>query len=238
MEELKQLGLTNTEIKIYITLLELGPSLASAIAKKSLVNRAVTYHVLENLIKKGLVSYVIKENRKYFNAAEPKGLLAILKEKEETIKEIIPRLDALKKPPKERFIIEVFEGKEGFKTVMNDVLKEGKEYFILGFTGKGPEIAKYWYAHWQRRRIKKKILRKVLFPKSMKGTLFVKYPLTKAKFFPENYQTPASALIYGKDKVLIFLPLQKDFAGIRITNKKIFQSYKAYFNLLWEIAKK
>lgn len=59
-EILKEIGMTETEIKVYIALLEQGESLASKISLKAGVERAVTYHILEKLIKKGIVSYVIK----------------------------------------------------------------------------------------------------------------------------------------------------------------------------------
>ena len=51
VEILKEIGLTETEVKIYIKLLELGPSLASGISKKANVERAVTYHILEGYYK-------------------------------------------------------------------------------------------------------------------------------------------------------------------------------------------
>jgi len=142
-EILKELGLTNTEIKVYLTLLELGQSLASKISQIANVERAVTYHILEKLIKKGLVSYVIKENRKYFSSAEPKTLKYLLKEKEASLNDLIPELIKLKKQEDQPLFIEVFRGKEGFKTVMEDLIQEKKSYYIIDYTGKGPEIAKF-----------------------------------------------------------------------------------------------
>ena len=130
-EILKDLGLTNTEIKIYITLLEFGSSLASVISKKSNIERTVTYHILEKLIRKGIVSYVIKENRKYFSSAEPERLKNILKEKEQSLNELIPELIKIKKQEEHPLSIEVFRGKEGFKTVMGDLIKDKKSYFII-----------------------------------------------------------------------------------------------------------
>jgi len=237
IEILKQVGLTNTEIKIYLALFELGPSLASKIAGKASVERAVTYHILENLIKKGIVGYVIKENRKYFSSTNPEKLLDLLKEKEIAVKEIIPELKRLRLPLKEEPSIEVYKGKEGLKTVLNDVLDEKKDYLIIGYTGAAERLVKYWFAHWQRRRVKLRIKRKVLFPFLMKGQESLKYPLTQSKFLPKNYSTPASTLIYGTDKILIFLPIQEDFTGIVIKSKEVWNSYKNTFDILWKMSK-
>src|SRR3989344_5601969 len=90
---LEDAGLTKTEAKIYLALLELGPSLAGEITKKSGIHRRSVYDAIERLIEKGLVSYMKTNNRKYFEAVKPDRLLDILREKEENIKSIIPELE-------------------------------------------------------------------------------------------------------------------------------------------------
>ncbi len=233
-EVLKEIGLTNTEIKVYVTLLELGPSLASKISKTANVERTVTYHVLEKLIRKGIVSFVIKENRKYFSAAEPEKLRDLLREKEDILNQIIPQLVKLKKSEEQPLSIEVFRGKEGFKTVMEDLIRDKKPYYILGYTGKGPDIAKFWFVHWQKRRIKNKVKRYLLVHKGKENLKILKYPLTRIKILPEQiiHEPKTSTIIYS-DKILLFLPLE-EFAGIRIKNKEIHDSYKEYFDILWK----
>lgn len=245
-EILKTLGLTDAEINVYLALFNLGDSLASKIAKKAHVERSFTYHALESLIQKGLVGYVIKENRKYFHAVEPEKLLDFFKEKkekmqeqEDTLSKLIRSLH-LTKATKTPFLnVEVYRGVEGFKTVMNDLIKEKKNYFIIGYTAKSTTIAKYWYAHWNYKRVKMKIKRFLLIPKSMEKKTALKFPLTEVRHLPKKYTAPAKAstIIYGTDKTLIFLPLLDDFAGIAIKNKEIHNSYKDFFDLMWKEAK-
>lgn len=238
-EALKEIGLTDTEIKVYVTLLQEGQSLASAISEKSKVERAVTYHILEKLMRKGLVSYVIRENRKYFNAAEPEKLKDLLKEQEAALNDIIPELTKLKKQDNQQISIEVFRGKEGFKTVLDDLIRDKKPYYIIGYTGAGSEIAEFWYKHWNKRRIKNKVHRYLLLNKGNEELKALEYPLTSIKILPYSaiHESKSSIIIYGDDKVLLFLPIE-EFAGIRIKNKEIHNSYKEYFSLLWKLAKK
>jgi len=238
-EILKELGLTNTEIKVYLTLLELSPSLASKISKKANVERTVTYHTLEKLLRKGIISYVIKENRKYFSAAEPEKLKDLLKEKEASLNDLIPELLKIKKSKEHPLSIEVFKGREGFKTVMEDLIRDKQSYYIIGYTGKGLDIAKFWYIHWNKRRVKNKIHRHLLIHKGKENLETLKYPLTTLKILPEQivHEPKTSTIIYGNDKILLFLPLE-EFAGIRIKNKEIHDSYKEYFDILWKKSKK
>ena len=67
-EELKLLGLNDIDVKVYIVLLKLGESLASEIAKNAEIPRASVYDILERLQQEGLVSYIVKDYKKYFSA--------------------------------------------------------------------------------------------------------------------------------------------------------------------------
>ncbi len=87
-------GLTDTEAQIYLALLNLGPSTATTIAKKANIHRRSVYDTTTRLIKKGIIGYIIKNNRKYFEAVDPERLLEIIKEKEQAINNILPQLKA------------------------------------------------------------------------------------------------------------------------------------------------
>src|SRR3989338_11363254 len=126
IEKLLKFGLAEKEAKVYLACLELGDSVASDIALKSNLPRTLVYDILERLIDLGLISYAIKANRKVFRAADPDEFLRIAHEKEEAINEALPELKRLQKiKGVKRPKVEVYEGKEGMKTVMNDILGSG-----------------------------------------------------------------------------------------------------------------
>ncbi|MBU2442745.1 MAG: helix-turn-helix domain-containing protein, partial [Nanoarchaeota archaeon] len=62
---LEDLGLSEAEAKVYLALLETGSTLAGPIIKKTGLHRGTTYQILQRLIEKGLVSYVIKAGKRY-----------------------------------------------------------------------------------------------------------------------------------------------------------------------------
>ena len=68
-------GLSIREVKTYTTLRTQGELMASELAKKTGLIRTNVYDVLNSLIKKGIVAYVIRNGKKYFRAAEPEKLL-------------------------------------------------------------------------------------------------------------------------------------------------------------------
>ena len=73
-EELKEFGLSENEIKIYIDLLKTGTATANRLSKLSGVKRSTTYDNLNLLVNKGLVSSIIKEKVIYFEAIDPKKM--------------------------------------------------------------------------------------------------------------------------------------------------------------------
>ena len=234
-EVFQQLGLDYREINIYMELLKLGPSKAGELSQRIAIDRSVVYKLLYRLIEKGFVSSVIRENRKYFQATDPEKLLDVLKEREDRLQEIIPELRSLKKVIVETQV-EVYKGKEGFKTVMNDLLKQKKDLYGIGYTAKGPEIIKYWYEQWNNRRIKKKIHRIYLVSSETAKKEVTKRSLTTIKIMPEGFISPSSTIIYG-DNVAIFFPEEDDFTGIIIRSKRIAKAHKSFFDTLWKLSK-
>src|SRR3989344_8299023 len=127
-DSLRNIGLTNGEIKVYISLLEIGSSTTWNITKKSEISGSKVYEVLERLAKKGLVSSINKNGVKYFEASSPNRILDYLKEKENQVKEekisiqkIIPEL-ILKQKNKGKNEVKVLTGWEGLKTAEEDIL--------------------------------------------------------------------------------------------------------------------
>jgi len=63
LTQLKHIGLSNNEAKVYLAMLELGPSPVLDIAAKAAINRPTTYVQIELLKKKGLVSIKFRRCR-------------------------------------------------------------------------------------------------------------------------------------------------------------------------------
>ena len=117
-EELEEIGLTRNEAKIYLALIELGSASSSQIIQKTGFHRAIVYDLLEKLSARGLVGYVIQGRKKSFEATNPQRLLDILREKEERINSILPRLLELSRF-RSKLDVKIYKGREGIKTVFN-----------------------------------------------------------------------------------------------------------------------
>jgi HTH-type transcriptional regulator, sugar sensing transcriptional regulator len=240
-KSIEKLGLSPGETKVYLALVEDGSSLAGKISKKTGLNRTSVYDAIEKLIKKGLASYVNKENRKYFEAESPQKLKALLEKKEAELKDIrktIPSLMKLFDFKREKQEASVFEGLKGLKAVMENLLnelKEGDEQLVFGAAPQ-PDYIDSYLVNWSKRRVKRKIKARIVFCQGTKRAEKIKdMSLTKVRFVTEEQTTPASINIFGNN-VAIMIWTKEPIAFV-MKGKEIGESFKKYFELLWSTAK-
>jgi len=229
--ELREAGMTENESKVYIALIDLGPALAGQIARKTGLHRRTVYDTTEMLIEKGLIGYIIKNNRKLFQASNPNRILEIIKEKQNILSPFVEELQQRYHSTKEAEETNFFKGKEGLKTVFEDQL-ESKEILILGASPKAYDILQFYFKWYDKARKEKRIKARIIATdKRMK-----RIPLADIKYLPEKYANPVAVNIYN-DKTAIILWAREPIA-IVIKNKEIANAYKTYFELMWKIARK
>ena len=239
---LEQAGLSGNEVKVYLTLLNIGSALAGEITKKSGVNRTNVYDSLERLTEKGLVSYVIEANRKYFQAASPERITKYLEEKEKEIEnkrnkveQILPELEKRRKLNKEPQEATIYKGKRGLKSVAEDVLKE-KELLAFGAEGKFADLFTHYFEQWNLKRSNAKIPVKVIFnEKFRKKKSKMNYPLLTKRFNSTVQETPSTTWVYG-DKVAIIVWSEQPLATV-IRSKEVAHSYRQFFEIMWKDSK-
>lgn len=248
-EFLREIGLTDGEINVYMALLELGSSTVGPIIRKSGVSGSKVYIILDKLIKKGLVSSIYKGNVRYFEAESPMKINEYIEQKEIDIKKqkeefqkILPKLllkKELTKAKQSKMV--VYEGWEGTKTAFNDILQtlhRGDKYYVIGV----PETSKRsqrFMLRFYRIRAKKGIGVKVLMNSGTRkiGNQRKKIPFTEIRYLPKDMLTPATLNIYS-DKTIISMGKTEPKITILIRSDEITQSFKTYFNLLWKSSTK
>jgi sugar-specific transcriptional regulator TrmB len=242
MKELKEIGLTENEIKVYLTLLRLGSASAGRITEESGVHRRNVYDAIERLMKRGLAGHVLKGKIKYFEAASPKNILNILENEKDLlnrkakgINSIIPELLSIHSSRKRENVI-IYKGVEGIKTVLEDILKTGKTNHVIG-AHRPPEQVRNYLENFHRRRVRLGIKDKLIFNKSDadRAKALAKMPLTEVGFLPKSTDSNTAINIYG-DKVAILM--WSNPVGIVIENREVAKGFRDYFSLLWKMAMK
>lgn len=241
---LEKIGFTKNDKKVYLILLEIGSSTISDLTKKANLHRSYIYDILDKLINLGLVSFTIKNNKKHFNAESPERILKILEEREQEInqdkleiKKILPELAKKQKTALENQNAKIFLGKQGIKSVLEDILKTKKDFVSFGAEGKFKDIFKWYFDNWQKRRIKMKIKYSIIYNNKLQGKRPTKeQKLIQIRFLPEKYEFPATTIIYGNNVAIIIW--DENPICFVLESKKVAKSFKNYFEILWKIAKK
>lgn len=244
---LTQIGLTESEIKVYFALLELESSTVGPIIEKAKVPDSKIYIILEKLKEKGLVSFVIKNNVKHFQASDPKNLISILNEKEQEIIEqkkeleekIIPQIELKRKLVEEKQEAIVYETVEGLKSAFNlilQTLKAGEEYqvFVLGEALKEKSVIRF-LQNYHKKRIEKGIIVRLISEEMYKESIeeFHLYKGMTVRY--TNQKLPIGTFIF-KNHVMTIVWEEKPTAFV-IKSRKNYEYYKAFFEDIWMKAK-
>lgn len=237
---LEEFGLTKTEEKVYLALVRAGESNAADLIKKTQLHRTTVYDVLDRLIEKGVVSFVIKNKIKFYSSLDPSRFLDMLSEERAEIekkqvlaKELISKIHSIEKQANVKSIAQIFLGANGKKAVMQDLINEGQDFIEFGAEGRFEDEMSTYTKQWAEQRRKKKIKAKLLF---RKGIDVPTWDLNEIKFVSQEYQSPAATIVYG-NKVAIFIDEEPSLI-ILIESEKLAKSYRNYFNMLWKIAEK
>ncbi len=228
---LKDAGLTENENKIYLALIDLGPSLAGKISRKTGLHRRTIYDVTETLIQKGIISYILENNRRVFTANDPKHLIEMIDEKKAILSPLIEQLGQKFKTTKKNEQTNFYRGKNGLKIVLESQLNY-PEILILGANREAYKSIPYYFKWFNERRKQKKIKLRVITPdKSIQPKI-----LAETRYLPEKYSSPVVINIYGNSVAMILWG--KNPFAIVVEQDEFAQSYKKYFELMWKVAKK
>ncbi|MBS3147158.1 helix-turn-helix domain-containing protein [Candidatus Woesearchaeota archaeon] len=243
---LENIGLTHSETKVYLALIELGSSSVGPITEKANVASSKSYELLNKLMNKGLVTTYREGGFRYFKAVDPSRLLDFVKEKkaefdkyEIKISKIIPVLELKFNEHTVETEVEVFKGYKGAETIFKQMIKElksGDEFLVIG-GGDTPTQnihTKIFFEKVHRERSRKGIKLRIIYNETRRKTMnrMNLFPYTYARYLP--FGTPSTINIYNNTTIL--MSMSPTPAAIRIKDKKISESYKKYFEEMWKIA--
>jgi sugar-specific transcriptional regulator TrmB len=238
---LKNFGLKDKDIAVYLSLVELGPSPVRLIASKSGVNRGTTYDILKSLIALGLVSYYQKESHQYFVAESPDKLLGAIEDKSRElekvrtqIEESLPALKSLFEKQGGKPVMKLFEGNTGLKQILQDVLSvmdlaKDKTYYVYSSASLRKSVYESM-PEFSKKRIKAGIEVKTIA--LGEGGQLV--GMDERKWL-KTAQNPKATyeIIYGGKIAHISLDHADNAVGIVIENPDIYETQKLIFEFNW-----
>jgi len=242
---LLKFGLTEGEAKVYLALLK-GSSAKSEIIKNSGVSSSIVYEIIEKLIKKGLASYAVVENKKKFYASNPEKLFDLIEDERKRIENlnkdanrIIPFLKQITK--EKTLFANTYKNSDGLKAMLKEIeyeVKRGeiKEWLAMGVTSyKNESFNRLWLKWHKSFRAKHKIKARFIFCE--KGSKYYN-DLKKTSLSEVRYlkSIPLSCITVAGNSSFIMKYANYPYF-LHIKDIDVANTMKEIFNFLWNIAK-
>jgi len=235
---IKLLGLSDKEARVYVAILEQGPSSPQEISHISGLKRPTVYVILGELMERGIVSFIPYSKKKMYRVISPDELFQNVENKIKIVKEKLPEIKSLQKSDSEKPYTLFFDGVEGIKQIMSYKLEEMQNDELLHFmsiTSKKTIDLFEGFREYNRELRNKKISMRGITPSD---SLLKTYRKEDKEFGREvkevdlhEYKSNVS-IEMGKTwvKIVDLYNLQ----GIIIQNETITRSLKQIFEMIWK----
>jgi sugar-specific transcriptional regulator TrmB len=242
MDAFEALGLSEGERRVYAALVKLKSTTTGPLYKRSGVSQSKVYEILERLKNKGLAASIVKNGVTYWQPANPAIYLERVNRELEELKErrtVLEReLPSLMKEAYSPDEAHVLVGYNGFRSALFsflDAFKSGDEFVVFGSPVPIPEPFYSFLKAYNLDRIKKNIYARFLYGGSLREFAKGLYTLPKTKLRFMKGLTPSTIAI-GKDRIII-MTWENQGKFVVIMGKEIAESYRAFFESLWELSK-
>lgn len=247
-KSLQQLGLTDTQAKIYLSLLETGSVTVLGLHKSTGLQRPTVYDNLSLLEGMGLVSRTVQKGHKFYQAENPSTLQSLVQLKQAAIQNILPTLQDRYNQTQagNESKVKFFYSEEGLKQ-LTSYIPTAKEKTIrtVGSHERNivtPFTRKYLLSLWKA-RAQNKVKAKVLYcysdmtalkkDKDFSEIANIK-ALREVRILPKEINLEVLYTILD-DKVLFWSSSKYDFASL-MESPGYASSLKSIFDFLWSIS--
>src|SRR3989338_1035554 len=248
---LTRLGLNDKEVKVFLTLLTHGDQLASGIARFSGVTRTHVYDIAESLHKRGLVTVTEVRVARRYGAISHNGILEFVAQRQQSfaklekdLTEAASDFNALKSSTQPKTQVRFFEGPDGIRQILNelriDMEKSSERETVTVFpvdrlaNGVTNFIDDMLYINLpqlnKRDIIEDGPLAREYIERCKKGPVEHRY-----KIWPKEWGELLTDTVCWGDKVEISdVEDPKHVSGILITNHAYANTYRQWFEQLWD----
>lgn len=241
-EILEEIGLSKNEAKVYLGLIKLNRASAGDIYKATGIHRRNIYDTLERLMEKGLVFQISEKKTNFFQAVNPEKLNQLLEERSNKLQKIIPLLTKDFEEQNRKEEVYIYQGAEGFKNYLRDILEVRQEMYAMGAKGAlfDKRIEPYAQAFLDE-TVKRKIKLFHIFDHevSQSKSKFLEFLPGEYKFLPPEYSSEITLCTYG-DRVVSFTGRGVSNIGDTIklfvtVSPQVAEAQRKWFKCLWEM---
>jgi sugar-specific transcriptional regulator TrmB len=233
---LQDLGFSEKETKVYLSLNQYGPMPASTIARLTEIKRTSVYDILNALLQKNVITSYRQGIYTYFAIDDINKLYLYEKEKLNTAKLLIENLKDRNKY-QQNIQVNYYRGKEGYVEVYDEMIRSNPQEilcwtdinFLNVFT---PQQDVVGIADRVRRKISMRILMKDS-PRAREYRKNDSQLLREIRLLPATFRFETTLFIYQGH--VIFFDYHEPATAIRIQHDGIYLMMKEFFEITWPL---
>lgn len=226
----------------FIGLLKLGNAKVGRIIGSVRVSSSNVHDALDKLVKKGLVSFILKNNIKEYSSSPPESLKLLINQEKELVKEkelklnsLLANLSSIRKVSEPVQSAEIYAGlngiKSGFKKLIHPAHRTQKFLFFYKYDRSNIEIVHKFFSKLDIEDYYNRVPTQGLFSKEYKP-FFKERKKNKIEAKFTTHIIPSSVNIYG-DNVLI-IAWGENPIGFLIQSKEVARTFQVLFEEIWK----
>jgi sugar-specific transcriptional regulator TrmB len=237
---LQQLGFSEKEIRVYLTLLSGGPSSVRRLAKDTELNRGSVYEILKSLQKRQLAGMYQKHKKQFFIAEDPEKLIEVIAHKEQEVTglkrhlaEALPELKSLYVHGGAKPTVKYYEGSKGVTVILEDLLRtmsdqSDKMYRVYSSIALREYLYRE-YPHFTKERIARRLNVRVIAI----GAGGDDQPLAERRWLSAKKGSPTYSIIYGQKVAFFSLDAKGTPLGVLIEDASVAETEQMIFDHVW-----
>jgi sugar-specific transcriptional regulator TrmB len=234
--QLKQLGLNNSEIIVYLDLLKNGLSTPPLVSRRTKIARTNCYNILQELSMKELIAEQKTGARKAYLAKDPESLLRGIEKKKDILAQILPDLRGIFKMQKNKPLVRFFDGLEQIKQVYLETLGSKTVLAfssIKRFLDAYPEFSVVYGDQLMKREIEfHDVLARASQDRAAMEFKKQAGPLYEFRFLDQQYEEPTTDILVWEDNLAIVTLGESAFATV-LTSTALATTFRTMHSVMW-----
>lgn len=235
-QQLRSLGLHQTEIIIYLFLLKNGLSTPPIVSRETNIARTNCYNILLELKNKGLITQKIQAKKKLYQANDPDSLIDFLENKVLRAHEILPELKAIFTHQIIGPGIILFQGVEQIKDLYEQSLST-KTIFSIGSRVRLHELMPDFETYYFKEVQKRQIIFYDLTDQESKLIMAKMHSFLKGYYavrqLPPEYAETATDILIWDDSVAL-LNFKDSVSAMILKNQPLSDMLQMLFKIIWK----
>jgi predicted DNA-binding transcriptional regulator len=245
---LKRLGLSDSEIVLYLTLLARGAMQASELVKTTHNKRPTVYYALRQLLERGLVSSIAGQGVQRFQAEPPRQLLTMLELRKEELNDLDKEVNLLLPAFATKHVpgdglpsVTFYEGESAMKQIVMETLycRSGhidsiapKDNFFwqVGQTFSQKYIDERNARRITTRNLWEQPLKPEILNKSYKG-------LSEVRILPSHMHGKFRSTVFLYDDKVMYISSLENAYVLLVQSQEQHELMKAMYDGLWETSR-